>query len=118
MEKDVEQSQPQFDIENFSATLQNTVDTLDLWLVESDLRENRKKEIKETCLLTPSQEETLLAMVLHIIDRTGFITAIEIRVEASCIAEKMLGIVGTLASQISTMRLLERLKLIKGKKRE
>ncbi|KAA6376181.1 MAG: hypothetical protein EZS28_028291, partial [Streblomastix strix] len=40
MEKDVEQSQPLFDIENFTSTLQDTVDTLELWLIESDLREN------------------------------------------------------------------------------
>ncbi|KAA6388809.1 MAG: hypothetical protein EZS28_015664 [Streblomastix strix] len=141
MEKDVEQSQPQFDIQNFTITLQDTVDTLELWLIESDLRENgvqsslgilrlikqscymcymekpkstllaeaidcspplvakiwngpqyQKKEIKETRLLTPSQEEASRG--------------------------KMLGIIGTSVSQIATMRLLERLKLIKEKKRE
>ncbi|KAA6385929.1 MAG: hypothetical protein EZS28_018545 [Streblomastix strix] len=140
MEKDVEQSQPQFDIENFTTTLQDTVDTLELWLIESDLRQNgahsssdilrlikqscdmgymgrpkatllaeavdcspplivkiwngpqyQKKEIKETRLLTPSQEEALLARVLYIIDTTGFIIAIEIRAEASRIAGKNVG---------------------------
>ncbi|KAA6353167.1 MAG: hypothetical protein EZS28_051306, partial [Streblomastix strix] len=51
----------------------------------------QKKEIKETRLLTPSQEEALLAKVLHIIDTTGFITAIEIRADASRIAGKNVG---------------------------
>ncbi|KAA6397488.1 MAG: hypothetical protein EZS28_006986 [Streblomastix strix] len=56
MEKDAEQSQLQFDIENFTTTLKDTVDILELWLIESDLRENGVKStsdvfrlIKQSC---------------------------------------------------------------------